>query len=226
MLTPTGKRYGTHGSELHVDEHGRKYLVKTQEEFRTHLDVAVSQLQEALKLYAPLVTAQTVNGRFVAVHEWIDGSECFDHWRFDPFTVTVPKLARLTVECAFDWLISNHDSHPGQFIWTDYGLIGLDKGQAFKHLGKDKLSPDYHPNRSYGEAEPIYNHLKRGGFFVPSDRLDQLLADIEAMPEKEYLAIFAAYAETCPFIDANWFQDASLERKSSVGRDILNYIKD
>jgi len=62
-----------------------------------------------------------------------------------------------------DWLISNHDAHDRQFLRTPEGdLVGIDKDQAFRYFGADRLVWDYHPNAAYFEEEPVYNTLWRG----------------------------------------------------------------
>jgi len=70
-LTSTGKRFGTHGSTLHLDETGAKFLVKRQDRFRSVLDAAIAQLQADLGMVAPRVTV-TDSGD--AIHEWLAGA--------------------------------------------------------------------------------------------------------------------------------------------------------
>ena len=60
-----------------------------------------------------------------------------------------------------DWLTSNHDAHEGQWLKTNKGIVGIDRGQSWKHFGEDKLSPDYHPNAKFGTDDPVYNKIQK-----------------------------------------------------------------
>jgi len=38
-------------------------------------------------------------------------------------------------------------------------LVGIDKTQAFKHYGKDKLDLGFHPNERFGEDRPYIYYV-------------------------------------------------------------------
>lgn len=74
-------------------------------------------------------------------------------------------MRRSSSEHVTDWLLGNFDSHGGNFVVDSSGrLVGIDKEQAFKYIAKDgskSMSYAFHPNKSYGEKEPIYNTIYR-----------------------------------------------------------------
>jgi hypothetical protein len=223
-LTSTGKRYGTHGSTLAVDATGKKFLVKDQDHFRTVLDVTIAHLGNRLGLPQPAV--HEVDG--LAAHEWCEGaSDAFTgaaRWHVDPATLSEADLDYLAVSADFDWLISNHDSHPGQFLrLADGSLMGIDKGQAFRYFANDRRSPDFHPNASYGEAEPIYCELLRRGLLTtPRASVLAFRARLAAMTDDEYRAILLPYAQAAceagrlAYGTVAAFLDAAVARKHEV----------
>ncbi len=80
----------------------------------------------------------------------------------NPVELTTLDVEQVQREHVIDWLIANHDGHAKQFLRARDGTVyGIDKGQAFKHLGEDRLSIAYHPNGGFGEKEPFYNTLFR-----------------------------------------------------------------
>jgi hypothetical protein len=74
--------------------------------------------------------------------------------------MSTKQLAQVQAEQVVDWLVSNHDGHAGQFLrMADGSVRAIDKAQAWKFLGRDRLAADYHPNQV--ETEPIYNTMLR-----------------------------------------------------------------
>jgi hypothetical protein len=80
---------------------------------------------------------------------------------------------------ALDWLIGNHDAHERQFIRSpEHGLVGIDKGQAFKYFNHDRLDWNYHPNTKYQEHEPVANTVYRN--FAKGGRDERRLGEVLA----------------------------------------------
>ena len=105
-----------------------------------------------------------------------DGRLSAQRWLSDVAPVDFSQLSENDVATiqkhhVLDWLISNHDAHPDQFLRTPQGdIVGIDKDQAFRYFGRDKLDPTFHPNSFYGQEEPVYNSLWRE-FSVGRQRL-------------------------------------------------------
>lgn len=65
-------------------------------------------------------------------------------------------VLRLVQHQVVDWLVSNHDSHGGNFMLTPHDdLAAFDKGQSWKFIKNDELSTTYGPNPS----QPAYNKM-------------------------------------------------------------------
>lgn len=135
-----------------------------------------------------------------------------------------------------DWLLGNFDSHGGNFIVDDAGrLVGIDKEQAFKYIkqpGSKVMSYAYHPNKSYGETEPIYNTIYRrfAKGEIDLDLQDTLtyIKRIEAIPDAEYREIFRDYAESLcgKGKAADELLDAIVERKATLRETYRAFYSD
>jgi len=165
----TGLALGTHGAQVmylrgsatHAD-YGQTYLFKPTPkslDFTVEADVAVSKLQQKFGIAAPELWAVTLpDGTYGSLQRMIKSEPAFPG-KFDAKSLTPSQVNSLVRHQAFDWLVSNHDSHAGNFI-TDSDtaeLIAVDKTQAFKFFPYDQLSSTYHPNTV--EQPPVYNKL-------------------------------------------------------------------
>lgn len=144
------------------------------------------------------------------------------------------ETSHLQREQVLDWLVSNHDSHAGQFLRTSgqyvgsRSVIGIDKSQAFKFLGKDELSTSYHPNTM--EKPPIYNDLfsriQAGkATFDPMESLPTI-EKIEGISRSDYKDMLQPYADarfgpgTAAKSD---FLAAAVLRKESIRTDFQKF---
>lgn len=64
-----------------------------------------------------------------------------------PSSLSNETLAQAMEEHVTDWLTANHDSHPMNLLMDPNGVdvIGIDKGQAWRFFGEDKLAVGYLP---------------------------------------------------------------------------------
>jgi hypothetical protein len=68
---------------------------------------------------------------------------------YDLTKLTPSQYDDLMRERVTDWALSSHDTKAGNFLILEDGrLIGIDKEQAFRFIGKDRLDTDYKPNNS------------------------------------------------------------------------------
>ncbi|MHC4253445.1 MAG: hypothetical protein ACYS9X_30375, partial [Planctomycetota bacterium] len=134
-------------------------------------------------------------------------------------------------EHAFDWLISNHDGHPGNMIRTKDGrLVGIDKGQLFRFFGKDRLAVTYNPN----PERSLYNDV----FGAYADGKDVALAPlahgdikglfkrVDALSDDEFRRILSPYAKRASgagrlaYGTEDAFLKKVLARKKSLRKDM------
>lgn len=117
------------------------------------------------------------------------------------------QLLHIQKEHAFDWLISNHDGHlENILIRADGSMLGIDKGQAFKYFGRDRLHWSYSPNAGGGFHAPYMNEQaieyaagKMGRRFVlkgPAENPEfrAFLEKIRDLPDDQFIEILKPYA--------------------------------
>jgi hypothetical protein len=206
-LTSLHKQMGTHGAKLMADPAGTNWLVKPPPmgaEFMVPLDHATAALQSKVDLEGPETHVIPWHDQHASAVKMIPGA----HQAFGQ----PPRLGDLSPEDlntlqkhqALDWLISNHDGHVGNFLRTPQGsLVGIDKGQAFKYAGRDRLDPTFHPN--FYAREPIYNQLWRdfaqghpGEMQDPRAKhspLGQFIGRLQDIPDGALKDMFRPYAQ-------------------------------
>jgi hypothetical protein len=198
-LTPTGKVLGTHGASVQKDETGKEFLVK-QADFTGQAEVGASKLAAAVGLATP----QVHNNGSNVVQEIVPGAkDAFPGKHFDPNQLSDKDILDLQKHHVLDWLIGNHDAHPGNFLRDkDGNLVEIDKGQAFKHYAHDELSSGFHPNAAYGEMEPVYNTLLKAAkagkvdLYDPKQgELGDFIKKVQGLPDSKIKAMFRPYAE-------------------------------
>lgn len=251
-LTFTGKVLGTHGAKVYEDAVGEKWLFKppkmASDGFLATLDEAASRLQAKAGLTAPDTFVVTLDGKRGSIQRMFNSHNAFSGG-FRPEDLTAPDLAAVQREHVLDWLLSNHDGHLEQFQRLPDGtLVGIDKGQAFRWMGQDRLAWDFHPNAAYGAPEPVYNALWREfaqgrDVDVLDPHIDGPLRDqieaIQAISDDDLRDLLRPYAEqaaaqgklavrqsqpgltkpTIPPNDVEAFLDAVVARKNNLQDD-------
>jgi len=237
---------GAHDKYLYTDKLGKEYLFKPAttlsgdvSPLMAHADEMASRIAQKLRPYAfehARAAELTVPGQgkvVGSVHEMLPNiMQNKDFSGVKPKDLKPEDSAQLQREQVIDWLISNHDSHGGQFIRSEGGkVIGIDKTQAFKYFGKDKLDVDYHPNASYGEKPPYYNDMwkavKKGDLTVDPMQSYKTIQKAQAIPDDEYRNILMPYAKERFKNDdkaANEFLDKAVGRKNALKADFEKFI--
>ncbi|MFP4381313.1 MAG: phage head morphogenesis protein, partial [Candidatus Sumerlaeia bacterium] len=230
---------GAHEKEFWTDENGEKWLFKPigkkADEFIAHGEEAAYRIGRLIDPDAIEVRTIRLNGRTGSIQKWrTDLAEDFDFRNTLPEKLSALELEQIQREHVIDWLVANHDGHSKQFIRARDGHVyGIDKGQAFKFLGQDRLALDYHPNQVHGEQEPYYNTVFRAAKdgrikFDPSATLKSIEA-VEKISDADYLEILRPYAEGRFGSDqtkVRHFYDLALERKHKLRRDFEAYYQD
>lgn len=226
---------GTGEKHIYQDKAGQKYLFKPAlskagkvEEFRAYVQEVASEIARRIYDEGQFVQIKVVRdskGRLGTLQKLmpeVEGDLKKISWK----SLSPYQLSMLQREHVLDWTIGNFDSHGGNFILLKDGrVLGIDKEQAFRYIGDKKswkMSLDYHPNKIYGEQEPIYNTIYRA-FANKEIDLDlqtvlPALQRLEAIPDSEYRAILRPYAESLlgKGAKAESFLDQAVRRKNSV----------
>ena len=135
----------------------------------------------------------------------LDGARNYSRVQFLDEDLSMVEVNQFLREFVTDYLLCNFDSHGGNFIVDENGVIrGVDKEQSFRYLrdpDSEKPSCDYSPNWSYGTQEPIYNLIFRryseGKLDIDFNVLDKYMKRVEAVDNTTYREIFRPYAEAC-----------------------------
>lgn len=225
---------------------GEDWLFKPQDDWIAHGEAAAAEVARRIGLGAADVRVGSFQGRTGSMQKMLpDARRGFpgDTSAFDPTRITADDLADIQRHRVLDWAISNHDGHSEQYVRLGYAnqggrLVGIDKGQAFKFWGKDKLDHKYAPNAfANGSHTPAANLIERA---YVEGRMDarafrpatgatsptaQTARALEAIPDDEYRAIWRTYAEGRfgPGQAAEDFLDGIVARKNSLTTDFKRY---
>ena len=237
----TGKAQvgGAHSKEFWTDEAGDRWLFKPAEraadDFVAHGEEAAYKIARLVDPDAIEVRTVRLNGKTGSIQKWrTDLKREIDFDSVNPVELTTLDIEQVQREHVIDWLIANHDGHAKQFLRARDGRVyGIDKGQAFKHLGEDRLSIDYHPNGRFGEQEPFYNTLfravKAGNVEVDPAVTLRTIREVEKIPDEDYLAILRPYAEGRfghNEAQKRAFYETALSRKRNLRRDFEAFYAD
>lgn len=234
---------GAHPKQVYVGSDGRRYLFKPMDRDLAHAESLATELGRRAGLDMPRVYAQQVNGRWGSLQELLPNSRPGfpgSASAFDPLRASVADLHTMQQHRILDWLIGNHDAHAGQWIRQGYAsqgadVIGIDKGQAFKHWRTDKLDWRYHPNAAFGEADPVYNFIERAyaenrlpdaswsAAYNAKSKVRATIDALQAIPDAEYRAMLRPYATARWGAEAEAFLDAMVARKNALLGDFTRY---
>lgn len=238
---------GTGEMIQYKDGGGQTWLFKpaqskagTPEPFRAYVQEAGYKVQVIVGPDTAVpVGVGTLDGRFGAFQKRVDTlatAPNFKAWQSGTAQLPDGFAAQFQREHVTDWLLGNFDSHGGNFVVDSSGrLVGIDKEQAFKYITKDgskSMSYAFHPNKSYGEQEPIYNTIYRR---FAKGEIDLNLQDtltyikrVEAIPDSEYREIFREYAEALhgKGPEAEKLLDAIVERKATLRETYRSFYAD
>ena len=232
-LQGKAKIEGAHTKFFYTDEKGEKWLFKpADQEFLAHGDEAAYRIGRLIDPEAVEVRVITLNGKTGSIQKWKTGLAAKkDFSGIDPSDLSPGDIEQIQREHVVDWLISNHDGHGKQFVRMRDGKVhGIDKGQLFKFIGDDKLSIDYHPNRTHGETEPYYNTVFRAAKqgevkFDPQATL-RYVREVEKISDDEYKALLGPYAERRfgrNTAKKEAFYQTALNRKRNMRRDFEKF---
>ncbi|QHB37422.1 ADP-ribosyltransferase [Mycobacterium phage Onyinye] len=218
-LTPTGKKMpGVNGALVYKDGKGQNWLVKfpggskgtskaySNSLFLVDLDVATSRIQSKAGLPVPSIHAKTVDGKTASVHKMYSRvADAFPDNNPNLKLMDEADVREIQKNMVLDWLLSNHDPHTGNFLKTDKGIIGIDKGQSFKYFGKDKLTTAFGSdlNPPLAPNKPVYStvmqqHKQGQGelfSFENDPELRKTIDRIMGIDDEEYKKLLRPYAE-------------------------------
>lgn len=240
----TGKKFSSaSGAEVWQDSvTGDKWLFKPvsasgsyTNKFLLKIEPALARLQSKALLSRPAVYEIDLNGKQGTVQFMFKSTEAFPHGSFNPATLSADDLLVMQREQIFDWMVSNHDTHSGQWIRLENGeLFGIDKGQAFKFFPNDKLDWNYVPVTPLGQDKLTYSRMwkdyvsgKNIGLQDPTQgALGEYIDRLMAIPDAEYRKLLQPYvnARVAQFGgDATKTLDQMVARKNNLRKDFEEF---
>lgn len=232
---------GAGKKRIYVDPDGNKYVFKlatkkgsnVKEEFRAHAQVASSAIAQVIKPKAPKISSVILDGDPGAIYPFVDAVGTLA--QFSPSELTPNQALEVAQEHLVDWICGQHDSHGANLLQVaGGGVVGIDKEQAFKYFGNDKLSVDYAPNKDEaGEEEPFYNKFWRswanGEVEFDPQSLAYSFDKLTSMPVNFVQDAVAAYASAKykkNNLEAQQFVMDVFSRKNTAKRDFEKFITD
>ena len=220
---------GVHPKQIYRDPEGNEWLFKPMpQEFLTHGDEMTYHVTRLFDPEAVEVRAVNINGQRGTIQRMKTGVLAQSNYEQVAVSSIVPEeLAQLQQQQVIDWLLSNHDAHAENFLRLSNGrVIGIDRAQAFKYFGSDRLDIGYNPNATGQHPRTLYNDLmqaaKTGKLKLDPSHTLAAIERVESLPDAEYLAILRAYSERRFAGDARGLQgfyDTALERKHALRQD-------
>jgi len=174
------KLAGQNPKRVYTDSTGQQYIFKPQERWQAELEVATNNAMEMLGVPHAEVELVTINGQTGSLHKVLSEGGRVDSVKpafgnsgvFDPTKLSEQQVEALQQNQLADWIIGNYDSHTEQFIRlsssSDSAItpIGIDKGQAFKHLGKN----------AGDDADALWKFLENGSHYNPNKNASTKMA--------------------------------------------------
>lgn len=232
---------GMHPKDVFRDGDGNLWLWKPQDQFRADVDTVTSALMRRVGLDGPdTFTLRNPQGQWGSMQRMYGTKETRrlpfqKNGPFDATKITPDAMEQVQKHHVMDWLMSNHDAHSGNFIRVSgsQNIVAIDKGQAFRFFGKDRLDYDYNPN-----PEPsIYNLMHRQ--FVKGEQVDmrlitapegkalrEFIDQVQGIPDDEFRALLRPMAEHrwaagqgMPGKSVDQFLDMAVTRKNRLVDD-------
>ena len=217
---------GAHAKQIYTDPGGNEWLFKPAARgfgFVVHAEEAVYKAQRLLDPKTPEVRYVEIDGKAGSIQRLIPNVKGVSDRIGD---LSAADLAALQREHVLDWLVSNHDGHHRQFLRdADGRLFGVDKGQAYKFLGEDRLDTSYRPNPS----DTLYNIMGRaardGSISLDPEETLKAIRIFEAMDDNVYREWLRPYAEGRRG-DAEAFLDLAVQRKQNLRADFESWYRE
>jgi hypothetical protein len=234
-LTGENAKYaGSHGNKLFVDKDGRKWIFKAANPTIARAEEAACRLGQLLMGDAVQPAKVVLIGGQLGVlvgempgEVWQDSSSMHSHPQLNYLKKYRDQIIQNEL---FDWLVSNHDAHAGQFLANGSQMVAIDKGQAWKWIGEDKLDPNFKgSNPSFQIYKKFWEAVQEGK--IPKEGIeDAAKAFLEKwanIPESQFRLIIAPYVhEVASFThqDSEAVEAKLLERFNSLAADAGKFL--
>jgi hypothetical protein len=231
---------GAGQKQFYQDAQGNKYLFKLAtkkgtgkpDPMRAFVQSAFSGIAKAIKPAHPKIETVRLDGKVGAIYPFLPSGTPHSLQGQSPSDLSPSEAWDVAEEHVIDWMMSQHDSHPGNFLRTEDGrIIGIDKEQGFKYFPDDKLDIDYHPNAKYNETEPFYNTFWRdwtkGKVNFDPQKLGASIDKAMAITPEDFFNHLRPYAEQRfpnDKMEQENFLRKAYNRKNTLKRDFEQFF--
>lgn len=229
---------GAHPKTVYKTPDGAKWMFKPDPDPITSIaEKSANDVMAYLGLPSPELYVTKVKGKLGSLQRMFE----------DVVPVRINQLGTLTQDQieqvqrhqVVDWLLSQHDTNDGALLKDKAGnIIAVDKGQAYKFFGKDKLQYGYNPNPNPTVYNRLFSDFKAGTVKLSWSAIEPILQSIEAMPESQLRAMIKPYGDQLVsakfrpgttrslFKTSDEFVDAVLHRAATIRADFEKLYKD
>lgn len=222
-LTPVSINLeGAHPKQVFEAPDGSRWLFKP-DETAALAEIAGYRLMRELGLDAPDAYLVTIRGKIGSVQKmWPDVASPV---RIDALaSLTREQIEQIQRHQVADWLMSQHDTNNGALLLSASGKIyAIDKGQALKFFGRDRLDWTYNPNPERLVYNRLFEDHIAGRIALDRAAIAPMLARARALPDARLREIFRPYAEHA--VRMGWVRtpeeilDKLVARKASLEAD-------
>ncbi|NUU20927.1 MAG: hypothetical protein HOV68_05335 [Streptomycetaceae bacterium] len=147
---------GKHSKSLHSAPDGSNWLFKPDHVGAlAHSEATASHLLSLGGVPAVPVYVKEVGGQFGSIQPMLKGAKPLSG---NPKTWSQSQVDSIVRAHVGSWLVGDHDGHADNMLQTPSGgTVNIDRGQAFKFWGTDKLSLSYAPPGN--DLTPVHRQL-------------------------------------------------------------------
>ncbi|WP_424892368.1 hypothetical protein [Streptomyces sp. XH2] len=189
---------GTYAKTVHTAPDGSQWLFKADHNHGGALGHTEAAASHVLSLggvpSVPVYHHKKSDGTAGSIQPMLQGAKPFTS---SPSEWTQSQVDAIVRSHVGSWLIGEHDGHKDNWLQTPSGgLVQVDRGQAYKHYGNDKLSIDYAPSGG-GGFTPVHQRLYQaalGGGLAKGVKLNPAAAHpvikkFESIPDAQLRSI-------------------------------------
>ncbi|MHB9004798.1 MAG: phage minor head protein, partial [Coriobacteriia bacterium] len=185
---------GAHAKQVYQDKAGNRWMFKP-DEASALAEIAGYNLMRELGLAAPEVYLIMVGGKIGTIQRmWADVAGPVRTNALH--ALTKEQLEEIQAHQVADWAMSQHDTNDGALILSQGGQVyAIDKGQALKFVGKDKLDWAYNPNPNALVYNRLFEDHIAGHITLDRAAIQPTLRKLETLSDARLREIFRPYAE-------------------------------
>lgn len=195
---------GVHAKHVYREPSGREWLFKPDKHGGAvaHAEAAAAAVSRRAGLPTLETAVVELDGKVGSVQPLIAGARPLPG---DPREWSPIQVHAILACHVVDWLLGDHDGNPPNFLLVgsdadaDRVPVRVDRGQAFKFFGEDRLALDYEPNAKHG-AKPhaailAYRAAREGRIRLDPYALYPVIRSAQSIPDEEYIGLLRPLAE-------------------------------